>query len=109
MLLQCLLLAVDTLEFPTVVFAVFNACVTSGEKSGSESQQHTHSLLEIPLKMLEYNRISLLNGSLLSAGSSESDKLLNCFFLFLEVLLTVLTLASTRFYTFPNQLFTPGK
>lgn len=43
MLLQCLLLAVDTLEFPAVVFAVFNACVTSGEKSGSENQQHTHT------------------------------------------------------------------
>lgn len=85
MLLQCLLLAVDSLEFPTVVFVVFNACVTSGEKSGNESQQHTRSLLEITLKMLEHNRISLLNVLLFSAGSSESDKPLNWFFFFLQV------------------------
>lgn len=32
--------AVDTPGFPRVVFAMFNACVTSGEKAGNESQQH---------------------------------------------------------------------
>lgn len=44
----------DSLEFPTVVFAVFNACVASGEKSGNESQQHTDNLLLTLLQMSEH-------------------------------------------------------
>lgn len=46
--------AVDSLEFPTVVFAMFNACVASGEKPGNESQQHTDNLLLTALKMSEH-------------------------------------------------------
>lgn len=46
--------AVDSLELPAVVFAMFNACVASGEKPGNESQQHTDNLLLTTLKMSEH-------------------------------------------------------
>jgi len=46
--------AVDSLEFPVVVFAMFSACIASGEKPGNESQQHTDNLLLTTLKMSEH-------------------------------------------------------
>lgn len=46
--------AVDSLEFPTVVFAMFNACVASGEKPANESQQQPANLLLRSLKMSEH-------------------------------------------------------
>lgn len=46
--------AFDSLRFPTVVFAMLNACVASSEKPGNESQQHTDDLLLATLKMSEH-------------------------------------------------------